>query len=334
VAVIAASFLVACASSAPPDSPASPAPTAAPPKAAAPTLDIPELVRQAEPSVVTVLAGNGVGSGIVYKDDGTIVTNAHVVADARQATVAFADGRQVAATVRAADRDTDVAVLQADRGGLTAARFQKELPQVGEPAVVIGSPLGFEATVTSGIISGLHRQIPGSASTGAPLVDLIQTDAAISPGNSGGAVMDGQGEVVGMSVAYIPPTAGAVSLGFAIPAETVIEVADQLLATGTARHAYIGVQPRTLTPQIAQRLGVNRTSGVVVLAVVAQSPAAVAGVQPGDVIVAINGRDTPTAESLIAALRNSNPGDRLQLTVLRGTQTQQISVTVADRPGQ
>jgi serine protease DegQ len=297
-------------------------------------VDIPDLVRQAEPSVVTVLAGNGVGSGIVYKDDGTIVTNAHVVADARQATVAFADGRQVAATVRAADRDTDVAVLQADRGGLTAARFQKELPQVGELAIVIGSPLGFEATVTSGIISGLHRQIPGSASTGAPLVDLIQTDAAISPGNSGGAVLDGQGDVVGMSVAYIPPAAGAVSLGFAIPAETVIEVADQLLATGAARHAYIGVQPRTLTPQIAQRLGVNRTSGVVVLAVVTQSPAAVAGVQPGDVIVAINGRDTATAESLIAALRNSRPGDRLQLTVLRGTQTQQISVTVADRPSQ
>jgi serine protease DegQ len=126
----------------------------------------------------------------------------------------------------------------------------------------------------------------------------------------------------------------AVTLGFAIPAETVIEVADQLLATGAARHAYIGVQPRTLTPQIAQRPGVNRTSGVVVLAVVTQSPAAVAGVQPGDVIVAINGQDTPTAESLIAALRNSKPGDRLQLTVLRGTQTQQISVTVADRPGQ
>jgi serine protease DegQ len=126
----------------------------------------------------------------------------------------------------------------------------------------------------------------------------------------------------------------AVSLGFAIPAETVIEEADQLLATGAARHAYIGVQPRTLTPQIAQRLGVNRTSGVVILAVVTQSPAAVAGVQPGDVIAAINGQDTPTAESLIAALRNSKPGDRLQLTVLRGTHTRQISVTVADRPGQ
>lgn len=107
----------------------------------------------------------------------------------------------------------------------------------------MGSPLGFEATVTSGIISGLHRQIPGSASTGTPLVDLIQTDAASSPGNSGGAVLDAQGEVVGMSVAYIPPTAGAVALGFAIPAATVVEVADQLLATGIARHAYIGIQP-------------------------------------------------------------------------------------------
>ena len=145
------------------------------------------------------------GSGIVYKADGIIVTNAHVVAGVQDVTVALADGQQMPATVRAADAASDVAVIQANRTGLPAATFQKPLPQVGELAVVMGSPLGFEATVTSGIISGLHRQIPGSASTGASLVDLIQTDAGISPGNSGGAVLDAQGEVVGMSVAYIPP---------------------------------------------------------------------------------------------------------------------------------
>ena len=212
-----------------------------------------------------MLTGSGVGSGIVYKTDGTVVTNAHVVEGARQVSVAFADGQQVSANVRAVDRVTDVAVLQADRTDLTAATLETALPEVGALAVVVGSPLGFEATVTSGIISGLHRQIPGSASTGAPLVDLIQTDAAISPGNSGGALIDGQGRVVGMSQAYIPPSAGAVALGFAIPAANVVDVADQLLASGTAQHAYVGIQPGTLSPQIAEQLAVDRTSGAVVL---------------------------------------------------------------------
>src|SRR4029077_10910685 len=197
-------FLAACSSS---TNSGSARPTAAPTTAMAPVTaagaDLPALVRKVEPSVVTVLTTSGLGSGIVYKADGTIVPNPHGVAGVQDVTVALADGQQVPGKVRAADEASDVAVIQANRTGLPAATFQKPLPQVGELAIVLGSPLGFEATVTSGIISGLHRQIPGSASTGAPLVDLIQTDAAISPGNSGGAVVDAQGEVVGMSVAYI-----------------------------------------------------------------------------------------------------------------------------------
>lgn len=343
VAAIAVVLLAGCGSSTHPASTTTttaPAATAAPPTsppAAAPgppeaTPTIPDLVRQVEPSVVTVLTEKGVGSGIVYKDDGTIVTVAHVVAGANVVTVAFVDGQQVSARVRAADQVSDVAVLQADRKGLTAAKFQKTLPQVGELALVIGSPLGFAATVTTGVISGLHRQIPGSASTGAPLVDLIQTDAAISPGNSGGAVVNGQGQVVGVSEAYIPPAAGAVALGFATPAATVVDIADQLLATGTARHAYIGIQPATLTPQMAKLLGVNLSSGVVVQNVVKPGPAADAGIQPGDIVVALDGKDTPTAEDLIAALNAHKPGDRVQLTVMRGNAKQDMSVTVADRP--
>ena len=311
-------------------SPAAPTDPVTPPAIAA-GLDLPALVRQLEPSVVTVLTDRGLGSGIVYKADGTIVTNAHVVAGVQDVTVALADGQQVPAKVRAADEVADVAVIQADRDGLPPAVFQSPLPQIGELAVVLGSPLGFEATVTSGIISGLHRQIPGSAASGAPLVDLIQTDAAISPGNSGGAVLDAQGEVVGMSVAYIPPSEGAVALGFAIPAATVVDVADQLLATGRARHAYIGIQPATLTPEIARRLGIERTSGVAVMQVEKQSPAAEAGVRPGDIITALNGVETATAEDLIAALRNTKPGDRVEFTVLRGDKTQEVAVTVAER---
>ena len=325
-------LLAACSSStnSGSTSPAAPSGSTAPVTAAG--ADLPALVRQVEPSAVTVLTESGLGSGIVYKADGTIVTNAHVVAGVQDITVALADGQQVPAKVRGADEVSDLAVIQANRTGLPAATFQKPLPQVGELAVVMGSPLGFEATVTSGIISGLHRQIPGSASTGAPLVDLIQTDAAISPGNSGGAVLGAQGEVVGMSVAYIPPTAGAVALGFAIPAATVVDVADQLLATGTARHAYIGIQPATLTPEIARLLGINRTSGVVAMQVATPSPAAEAGIQPGDIVIAFNGQETATAEELIAALRSTKPGDRVQLTVQRGVKTEQITVTVAERP--
>jgi S1-C subfamily serine protease len=325
-------FLAACNSS---TNSGSTSTTAAPTNSTAPVTaagaDLPALVRQVEPSVVTVLTESGLGSGIVYKADGTIVTNAHVVAGAQDVTVALADGQRVPGKVRSADKVSDLAVIQANRTGLPAATFQKPLPQVGELAVVMGSPLGFEATVTSGIISGLHRQIPGSAATGAPLVDLIQTDAAISPGNSGGAVLDAQGDVVGMSVAYIPPAAGAVALGFAIPAATVVDVADQLLATGAARHAYIGIQPATLTPEIARLLGTNRTTGVVVMQVETPSPAAEAGIQPGDIITSFNSRDTATAEELIAALRGLKPGDRVQLTVLRGAETQQITLTVAER---
>jgi S1-C subfamily serine protease len=278
-----------------------------------------------------VLTDGGLGSGIVYKADGTIVTNAHVVADVQDVTVALADGQQVPGKVRGVDEVSDIAVIQANRTGLPAATFQKLLPQVGELAVVMGSPLGFEATVTSGIMSGLHRQIPGSAASGAPLVDLIQTDAPISPGNSGGAVLDAQGEVVGMSVAYIPPTAGAVALGFAIPAATVVDVADQLLATGTARLAYIGIQPATLTPEIARMLGTKASGGVVVMQVATPSPAAEAGIQQGDIITAFNGKETATAEELIAALRSTKPGDRVQLDVLRGAKTRQITVVVAQR---
>jgi S1-C subfamily serine protease len=134
-----------------------------------------------------------------------------------------------------------------------------------------------------------------------------------------------------MSVAYIPPAAGAVALGFAIPAATVVDVADQLLATGTARHAYIGIQPATLTPEIARLLGISRTSGVVVMQVATPSPAAEAGIQPGDIITSLSGRETAPAEDLIAALRGTKPGDRVQLTVLRGANTLEITVIVAER---
>ena len=195
----------------------------------------------------------------------------------------------------------------------------------------MGSPLGFEATVTSGIISGLNRQIPGSASTGTPLVDLIQTDAAISPGNSGGCGTRCARRSCRYERGLHSADGGCGSPRFRHPGRDRVEVADQLLATGIARHAYIGIQPATLTPEIARLLGINRTSGVVAMQVATPSPAAEAGIQPGDIVITSNGQETATAEELIAALRGTKPGDRVQLTVLRGAKTQQITVTVAER---
>lgn len=301
---------------------------------------IPELVKKAQPSIVTVFsersdaragAGQGVGSGVIYRPDGIILTNHHVVADASRIEVGLADGSRIPGRVTATDADTDLAVIRVDRTGLPAAEFQKSLPQVGSLAVVLGSPLGFEKTVTAGIVSGLHRSIPGSAAETRSLVDLIQTDAAISPGNSGGAVVDANGHVVGISVAYVPPQQGAVAVGFAIPAETATRVADELLEHGRARHAYLGLQPAALTPDVARGLHVAE-GGVLVYALAPGGPAAEAGIHPGDVLTAVGGQKITSVEELFAKLRQHDPGEDVSISYLRDGQTQTAQVQITDRP--
>lgn len=317
--------------------PSSAAPSASGPPAAAggagSLAQVPSVAAKLQPSVVTVLVGGGIGSGVVYSADGLVLTNEHVVRGNQTVQVAFADGKRVAGTVKAADAVTDLALVQADRRGLPPARFQTALPAVGNLAVVIGSPLGFQGTVTAGIISGLHREIPGSAAESQSLVDLMQTDAPISPGNSGGAVVDANGQVIGISEAYIPPAAGAVSLGFAIPAATAVDVAEQLRTTGRARHAFAGLEPAPITDQIASQLGLSSTEGVIVAGVVPNGPAAKAGLQPGDVITAVDARRTASPEDFLAALRPHRPGDTLTVSVTRpGSGNRTVRLTVTDRP--
>jgi serine protease DegQ len=315
----------------PPSPQAAPVPSAP----AAETFEhIPQIVRQVALSIVSILVdtpqGQGEGSGVIWSSGGTIVTNNHVVAGATRIEVAFASGARVPAHVKATDPLYDLAVVTVDRTGLPAAKFASTLPEVGELAVAIGSPLGFANTVTAGIVSALHRQIPsGGQEPG--LVDLIQTDAAISPGNSGGALVDSRGEVMGINVAYIPPEQSGVSLGFAIPAPTVVDDVRELISTGKAAHAFLGVEPAEVTSEIAQEFRLPVESGALVLQVVPGSAASKAGLQPGDVIVALDGRTIRSVEDLLAALRPHRPGDLVHLTVWRTGRKLDVPVRLSGR---
>lgn len=325
--VLAAGGLAGCTTAPPAPDGAAPAP------APAPEVSAVEVVARLTPSVVTVrLPSGGLGSGVVYRPD-VVVTNQHVVGDARDVVIDYADGTSSPGTVLATDRISDIAVVRTARGGLPVPEYRTELPRPGEPVLAIGSPLGLEGTVTSGIVSAVNRQVPGSATGGTPLVDMIQIDAPISPGNSGGALLDGSGRVIGINEAYLPPQSGAVALGFAIPAATAVDVADQLLADGTASHSYLGLVPAPLTPQIRSALGVRAEQGALVARLDPDGPAAAAGVRPGDVLVAIGESPVATVTDLHAALRAIEPGTATTLTVLRGEQRSELPVTIGDRPG-
>jgi len=290
-----------------------------------------QIVKNVQPSVVTVETENGLGSGIIYDPNGYIVTNNHVVASGTTYTVSFASGEQLPATVVGTDPTTDVAVLKVDKTGLPAASFDQTLPQVGQLAVAMGSPLGFDDSVTAGIVSGLQRTVPGSAQESQALVDLIQTDAAISPGNSGGALVDANSKVIGMNVAYIPPTASAVSIGFAIPAQTVTNVADDIIAGKPVQHAFLGIRYATLTPEIAQQYNINADHGLVVEQVQTGTPAEQAGLKPGDVILSVDGKDMNQVEDLIAVLHQHAPGDTVPIVIERNNQQQTIQVTLGNQ---
>jgi serine protease Do len=333
--------LGACSTTAPerqPPAPAAPPAPTAPPADALPLPGIvpsaADVVARLAPSVVTVRTGGGVGSGVVYQPD-VVITNHHVVAGAQGTTVTidYADGTSSEGTVLASDEITDLAVIRTARTGLPVPEYRTELPRPGDAVLAIGSPLGFEGTVTAGIVSALNRQIPGSAEQSRALVDLIQVDAAISPGNSGGALLDAAGRVIGINEAYIPPAAGAVSLGFAIPAATAVDIADQLLADGTATHPVLGVSVGRLTPEIARAFGVTVDSGALVTGTPPGGPAAAAGVRPGDVIVALGDREIDSVEDLLGALRDTEPGEQTTVTVARGDEELELPVTIGSRSG-
>jgi len=278
----------------------------------------------------------GIGSGVIYRSDGYIITNNHVVEGSRDVEVAFADGAIERGEVVGTDPTTDIAVVRVDRDDLPAASFASGDPIVGQMALAAGSPSGFESTVTSGIISGTGREVPAEYTGGmqeTSLVDLIQTDAAISPGNSGGALADREGRVIGINVAYLPPgETGAENIGFAIPSDTAVSVADQLIENGEAVHPYLGVYLSDLTPETASKFGSPVDSGALVEKVEPGGPADSAGVQRGDVVTSVGSEEIRSSGDLISALRNYQPGDAVDLTVLRDGEKSQLRATLAESP--
>ena len=316
--------------------------------------DIPEneptaqVAAQVSPSVVQVNVqgvqrnqfggtqeARGLGSGVIYRRDGYIVTNNHVVEGASEVNIAFADGSTERGEVVGTDPFTDLAVVRVDRNDLPAAKFAENADLIpGQLAVAIGSPAGFESTVTSGVISGLNREIPPELTRGdTSLVDLIQTDAAISPGNSGGALADRSGEIVGINVAYLPPAeTGAANIGFAIPTDTAISVADQLIEDGEATQPYLGVSLGTLEAETAQQFDLSVDSGALVTDVESGGPADEAGLEVEDVIIAAGSTEIEDSGDLLGTLRDYRPGDSLNLTVVRGGgEQEEITVELGER---
>ncbi|WP_369370920.1 S1C family serine protease [Promicromonospora sp. Populi] len=282
-------------------------------------------------------AGGAEGSGVVLDSDGRVLTNNHVVADATSVQVTLSDGRVYDAEIVGTDPTSDLAVVQLTDppSDLQAATFADSSEVVvGEPVLALGNPLGLANTATTGIVSALDRPVTASAEDGSSAVvtNAIQIDAAVNPGNSGGPLFNASGEVIGItsSIATLSSglsssTSGSIGLGFAIPSNLATQISAQLVEDGTAEHAFLGV---SLEDATATADGVTRR-GAGVASVVADSPAGDAGIQEGDVIVAIDGDAVNGPESLTAFVREKAVGDEAVLTVVRDGSTQEITVTLA-----
>jgi len=298
------------------------------------------------PSVVTILAGSatsgGVGSGEVIRPDGHILTNNHVILPAvggGTLQVVFDDGTTSDATITGRDPLTDLAVIKVSgKSGLrTISIGSSSNLRIGQGVVALGAPLGLSSTVTAGIVSALGRtvHVPGEATQTALLIDAVQTDAAINPGNSGGALVNCSGELIGVPTAgaSLPSPAGAASggsigLGFAIPVNLATKVADEIIATGTVTHAFIGIQT---VPLSASATGESGTHGLRVAAVTVGGPAESAGLRAGDVITSIDGDDATSTDQLMAVTLTKRAGDRVEIGFERNGTKHTATITLAAR---
>jgi S1-C subfamily serine protease len=268
--------------------------------------------------VVTAQGVSGSGSAVIFRADGHLLTNAHVVEGAAQVSVTLPEGTSTEARIVGEDPRTDLAVLRIGAARpLPVPAFAEELPRIGDTAIAIGSPFGLEGSVTAGVVSALHRTVP-TGQTRPPLIDVIQTDAPINPGNSGGALVNASAEIVGINTAIFAGSGqGNIGIGFAIPINTALSVAEQLVDQGFVEHAQLGVVGEPLDPGVAERYELPISGGAVVREVMPGSAAEDAGVEPGDIIVGLDGEEIATMSDLITAILRRSPGDEVDLEVFR-----------------
>jgi serine protease Do len=269
----------------------------------------------------------GLGSGVIVSQDGYILTNNHVVDGSDTVKVELPDDRTFTAKVVGTDPATDLAVVKIDAKGLPTLEFgDSDAVKVGDAVLALGNPLGVGETVTSGIISAKGRQ----TSRGDSYQDFLQTDAAINHGNSGGALVNAGGQLIGIPSQILTPTDGNIGLGFAIPSNMAKHVMDQLIATGTVRRAKLGVTVQGITPDLATSLGLSSTRGALVSGVEEGSPAAKAGLRQGDVITSYNGRNVEDSNQLRNSVASTKPGASVSLQVLRNGRTETLQATVGE----
>lgn len=268
---------------------------------------------------------SSLGSGFVIDPSGIIVTNRHVIADADEIEVTFPDQTKLIAKVLGQDAKTDIAVLKVESDKpLPSLKFgsSKEI-RVGDWVMAIGNPFGLGGTVTLGIVSARNREI-----TEGPYVDYIQTDAAINRGNSGGPLFNMEGEVIGINTAIISPTGGSIGLGFAIPSDTAQNIVAQLQEFGETRRGWLGVRIQTITDELAETFGLESTKGALVADVMADGPAKAAGIEPGDVIVAFDGKEVPAMRDLPRIVAETAVGKEVSVSVIRKGEAKDFKVTL------
>jgi len=280
---------------------------------------------------------SGLGSGVIYSSDGYIITNFHVIDGAQRVRVRLANGDALDARIVGSDQLNDLAVLKVNRTDLPAINLRPsdEPIQVGETVVAIGSPFGLDASVSSGIISALDRELRIESSGGEGFLTIpsvLQTDAAINPGNSGGPLVDRNGRLLGINTAILTGTGANQGVGFAVSVEQVVISAEQIIADGFVRHALLGISGTTISEERAIELGLAQPRGAVVELVQEGSGADRGGVRVGDVIIEVDGKELVSMPELVAMVRRRSPGETITLTVLRDDETLSLPVELGERP--
>ena len=272
---------------------------------------------------------SSLGSGVIVSDKGLILTNDHVVASADEIEVALADGRKLSAKVVGTDPDTDLAVLQVDAKDLPAITFAvSDKLNVGDIVLAIGNPFGVGQTVTQGIVSALGRNHLGINT----YENFIQTDASINPGNSGGALIDAEGNLVGVNSAIYSRNGGSMGIGFAIPASLARQVMEQIAVSGSVTRGWIGIEAQDITPELAESFKLNKAQGSLIAGVLHNSPADLAGVKAGDVLLAINGKEVADSSSMLNLIAALKPNEKAVLKIARSEKVINVNVTVGKRP--